>query len=350
MILALLLALAQDPPPKKEKPPLPVEKRTVKEALDLVRPEAAVWSPAAALLRVTCKSSAALDSEPASGRYTDIEFLFGTRDKCRPGEITTKLWAFGGSQPVLRTFDPKTLVTAAPPVPEKVVDVKTIFEQIRAAGARLDRPSFEVAVVAGRPTWYTLNQGQEIFLFDAVSGEFINKGQGTLPPLARGSIGASTSWKQAVESVTKDLAGWRSSTPQILSLRAMGRNRFQVDKELSITEWTFSIFVEKPFPGVLYYQVSNGAVALWAQEPVPADRAHATTFSSWALAGAGAKVLENGVVKKFLELAPKVDVEISATAAQLKSGELVYAITKQETREKLEVLLDRKGNVKGAAK
>ena len=330
--------------------------RSYFESLLLVKKEALAWNKEAQLLKVAYTSELLFDIDPRSDQVSDLEFQFCTRDGCAPGEMKIRTWTLKSNDTIAAAGEEKTERNGFIPLPEKLIPVKTAADLFRAQGMKW-RPKMEASVIHGRPLWHTTNgpktpPGLEYYFADAVTGEFVSYIQATIAVLQyiRDQTSALTTWKQAVDAIEKDLKAWKLSEPQVSTIRAQGRSRRYLDRELGITEWEFQIYVDKPAPAMLFYRVSNGNVAYWAQDSVPSDKSHLTPLSSWSLAGAGDKVLAHAAVKPFLESLPNVSTQLQVDAAHMKTGEAIFKITNVQNRSTLEVTLDKKGGVKGAAK
>lgn len=331
-------------------------KRSFDEALAIVKKEAVAWNAGAALLKVSYKTELLFDVNPQADRGMDVEFHFGGRDGGPPGEMKTRSWTLGPGDEAPRAGAEKTVRSSPPPLPEKVAPVKAAVESLVRQGMTLG-PKMELAVLHGRPLWATTNAGgangaPKVWFADGVTGEFAYYCDGAFVPAnyVRDQTIAVTTWKQAADAIEKDLRAWKATGAQVSTIRATGKARKFLDREMGLVDWDFQVYVDKPAPAMLLYKISNGNVVLWAQDAVPADKTHFAALSSWSLQGAGAKMLEHAAVKPFLASLPRVATELLVDAPRMKAGEAQFKIASLEDRSVLEVTLDRKGAVKGAKK
>ena len=327
------------------------EKRPFSESLAMVRKEALAWNAGAALLKVSYKTELLFDVNPQADRGMDVEFQFGGRDGCAPGEMKTRTWTLGPADASPRAGDEKTVRISPPPLPEKLAPVKAAVDALVAQGMKLG-PKMELSVIHGRPLWATTNGGQKVWFADGVTGQFAHYCDGAFVAAnyVRDQTVAITTWKQAVEAIEKDLRAWKAAGAQVSTIRAAGKPRKYLDVEMGLVDWDFQVYLDKPAPAMIFYRVSNGNVVQWAKDAVPADKSHFAALSSWSLQGAGQKMLEHAAVKPFLASLPRVTTELLIDAPRMKSGEAAFRITSLEDRSVLEVKLDRKGSVKGAKK
>ena len=341
----LLLLLAQDKP----------KARTFDESLALAKKEALAWNREAALFKVAYASELLFDVDPQSDRVSDLEFQFAGRDGCPPGEMKLKSWTLKSGDPAPRPGDERTERSGAPPLPGKLAGVKTAADALRAQGMKF-HPKMELAMIHGRALWMTTNgpraaAGQAFHFADGVTGEYVMTCDATLSVLqtVRDQTGALTTWKQAVDAVEKDLRAWKVAEAQLSTAKGSGKGRKYLDRDLGMVEWELQVYVDKPSPAMVFYRISNGNVAFWGQDSVPADKSHVALLSSWSLTGAGGRMLDHPAVKPFMASQPTVTTDLLIDAAHMKAGEAVVKLTNLDNRSVLEVTLDKKGAVKGAA-
>ncbi len=342
-----LAALAQD---KQDPPPLKVEKRTLKEAMEAARKEVQAWSKEAVLLKAACRATLPATCDPTAGRYTEIELLYATKEGCAPGEMKTRAWTFEKEEPVLRAGEPRTQKSGPGSLPAACSEMKPALANLKARGMRFDLPLLELAALHGRPVWYTTNPRQDLWFADGVTGDFLYFGNAEPHAYVRDQTIAVTSWKQAVEALQRELKGWKVEGALVGSVRAAGLPRKYLDPELGLTHWEFSILVEKPSPAALFFRVANGNVAQWAVENLPADRSHFAPLASWNLAEAGSRMRDHAAVKPFLESLPRLQAELTIDPPRMKAGEALFRLRDLDANRTLEVTLDKKGAVKGPKK
>ncbi len=330
--------------------------RTFDESLALAKKEALAWNKEAALFKVAYTSELLFDVDPQSDRVSDLEFQFAGRDGCAPGEMKLRSWTVKSNDPVPHPGDEKTERSGPPPLPEKLAGVKAAADALRAQGMKF-HPKMELAMMHGRALWMTTNgpripAGQAFHFADGVTGEYVMTCDATLSVLqtVRDQASALTSWKQAVDAIEKDLRAWKGTAAQVSTIKGSGRGRKFLDRDLGMVEWELQVYIDKPAPAMLFYRISNGNVAFWGQDSVPADKSHFALLSSWSLMGAGGRMAEHPAVKPFLASLTTVATDLFVDAVHMKAGEAVVKVTNLDNRSVLEVTLDKKGAVKGAGK
>jgi hypothetical protein len=346
MPLFFMAALAQAKPEKAE---LKIEKRSVLEALAVVKTEVRGWSAEAVFLRATCTSAVKEDCDPFAGRYTQVELLFATKESCPPGELRTRAWKFGATEPPLSAAEQRTEKSGGGSLPDRFVDSKAAFLAMREAGMAHFPPALELSVVYGRPLWYSIDPGKHWFV-DARTGEFLSFADAEILAYTREQTNAVTSWKQALEVVERELRGWKADKAQLGSIRGLGLNRRHFDLDLGLTTWEFSVSSGGAAPTMLFFRVANGGLAYWAIDAAPRDQGHFAALGSWSLGGAGQVIAANAATREFLGFQPAVSGELVIDAPRMKSGQALYRLRNAETGAVLEITLDRKGAIQGIKK
>ena len=317
------------------------------EGLKLVAPQAAAWAMDSKLVKVSCKSAMRTDVEVYSGRYILMDFVYVSREGCRPGEVNMRTWSFGSSDPVLRAGPVATAVTGSSPLPKKFSDANFVIKQMRAREMVYPVPLLELSRVYGKPLWFTLNPKPTVYFADGIRGTYIRKTRLSALASQRDNTVEKTSWKQAVAVVKRDLKAWGITRPFLSRLRGTGRHQIGVDRDLSITAWELSITAgTEEEPVAIYFVVAHGDVALWARESPPRDRSHIKSLSSWSLSGVGLKIVKDKKIADFLVKNRKVQVELTVDTAGMKAGKAKYRIMRQGLRQGIEVIFDRRGKVK----
>ena len=91
--------------------------------------------------------------------------------------------------------------------------------------------------------------------------------------LAAVALHVLMAWQLTRIAVRARPVGYAVRAPQVSTVKGLGKGRKYLDRDLGMMEWELQVYIDKPSPAMVFYRVSNGNVAFWGQDSVPADRA-----------------------------------------------------------------------------